>query len=72
LRGIGFVALELAALAVGAFALSNITSRLWGWTGEHNAKAVQKLVYTAVTEKEMLWFDLQMGPAGDMRAAEVA
>jgi ATP-binding cassette, subfamily B (MDR/TAP), member 1 len=39
----------------------NITSFLRGWTREHNAKAVQKLVYTAVTEKEMLWFDLQMG-----------
>ncbi|OBZ76058.1 Multidrug resistance protein 2 [Grifola frondosa] len=39
LRGVGLSAMELVALAVGALALSSITSSLWIWTGERNLVA---------------------------------
>ncbi|CCM02000.1 uncharacterized protein FIBRA_04074 [Fibroporia radiculosa] len=61
LHGVGIAALELVALAVGALALSSITSSLWIWTGERNLMAVRKKVYASVTRKDMVWFDLKMG-----------
>ncbi|KAH8112831.1 P-loop containing nucleoside triphosphate hydrolase protein [Phellopilus nigrolimitatus] len=51
---IGLSAIELVALAVGAIALSSVTSALWISTGERN-------VYEAVSTREMEWFDTKMG-----------
>lgn len=62
---IGVTALELLGLALGALALSSITSCLWIWTGERNLLAVRKRVYNAVTRKELVWFDTQTGKDTD-------
>lgn len=61
LHGVGIAALELIGLAVGALALSSITSCLWIWIGEKNAMGLRKAVYVAVANKDMSWFDMQMG-----------
>ena len=61
LHGVGLAALELIGLAFGSLALGSITSCLWIWTGEINAIALRKAVYTAVTQKDMVWFDMHMG-----------
>ncbi|PFH48426.1 hypothetical protein AMATHDRAFT_65547 [Amanita thiersii Skay4041] len=61
LKGVGLAAIQLVALAVGSLALSSLTSTLWIWIGEINAMAVRKSVYTAVTQKDMSWFDTKMG-----------
>jgi len=42
-------------------ALGSITSCLWIWAGEINAISLRKAVYTAVTQKDMVWFDMHMG-----------
>ncbi|KAH9934166.1 P-loop containing nucleoside triphosphate hydrolase protein [Fomitopsis serialis] len=70
LHGVGLAALELVGLAVGALALSSITSSLWIWTGERNLMAVRKKVYTTVTRKDMLWFDTKMGAEDSVQVAE--
>jgi ATP-binding cassette, subfamily B (MDR/TAP), member 1 len=54
-------AFELVGLACGAFLLSSMTSSLWIWTGERNLLAVRKRVYSAVTRKDMVWFDTETG-----------
>ena len=61
---IGITAIALVGLAVGALALSSITSSLWIWTGEKNLLAVRKRVYTSVTRKDMVWFDTETGTDG--------
>ncbi|TFK31897.1 ABC transporter type 1, transmembrane domain-containing protein, partial [Crucibulum laeve] len=61
LRGVGIAALELLGLAVGSLALGSLTSSLWIWTGEMNVMALRKAVYVAVTKKDMVWFDTNMG-----------
>ena len=61
LRGVGLAALELIGLAFGSLALGSITSCLWIWAGEINAISLRKAVYTAVTQKDMVWFDMHMG-----------
>ncbi|OCH94561.1 P-loop containing nucleoside triphosphate hydrolase protein [Obba rivulosa] len=61
LHSVGITAIELLALAVGALALSSVTSSLWIWAGERNLMAVRKRVYAAVTHKDMVWFDTKMG-----------
>jgi ATP-binding cassette subfamily B (MDR/TAP) protein 1 len=70
LHGVGLAALELVGLAVGSLALSSITSCLWIWAGEHNAMALRKKVYAAVTDKDMVWFDTKMGAEGNVTSAE--
>ncbi|EMD36980.1 hypothetical protein CERSUDRAFT_95248 [Gelatoporia subvermispora B] len=61
LHSVGITAIELLALAVGALALSSVTSSLWIWAGERNLMSVRKRVYAAVTRKDMVWFDTKMG-----------
>ncbi|KAH9927902.1 P-loop containing nucleoside triphosphate hydrolase protein [Epithele typhae] len=70
LHGVGIAALELVGLAVGALALSSLTSSLWIWTGERNLVAVRKRIYTAVTRKDMVWFDMKMGSEDSVQAVE--
>ena len=70
LSGVGLAALELVALAVGALALSSITSSLWIWTGERNLVAVRKRIYSAVTRKDMVWFDTKMGSEESVQSVE--
>ncbi|KAI0752746.1 P-loop containing nucleoside triphosphate hydrolase protein [Daedaleopsis nitida] len=70
LRGVGLAALELVGLAVGALALSSVTSSLWIWTGERNLVAVRKQIYSAVTRKDMVWFDTKMGLEDSVQAIE--
>ncbi len=70
LHGVGLAALELVGLAVGALALSSLTSSLWIWTGERNLVAVRKRIYAAVTRKDMVWFDTKMGSEGSIQAVE--
>ena len=61
LHDVGMTAVELLALAIGALALSSLTSSLWIWTGERNLMAVRKQVYDAVSKKDMVWYDTKMG-----------
>jgi ATP-binding cassette, subfamily B (MDR/TAP), member 1 len=61
LHGVGLAALELIGLAFGSLALGSVTSCLWIWAGEINAISLRKAVYTAVTQKDMVWFDMHMG-----------
>ncbi|KAI0698978.1 P-loop containing nucleoside triphosphate hydrolase protein [Cerioporus squamosus] len=70
LHGVGLAALELVGLAVGALALSSLTSSLWIWTGERNLVAVRKQIYSAVTRKDMVWFDTKMGSEESVQAVE--
>ncbi|KAI0672285.1 P-loop containing nucleoside triphosphate hydrolase protein [Trametes maxima] len=70
LHGVGLAAIELVALAVGALALSSVTSSLWIWTGERNLVAVRKRIYAAVTRKDMVWFDTKMGSEESVQAVE--
>jgi ATP-binding cassette subfamily B (MDR/TAP) protein 1 len=70
LRAVGIAALELLALGVGSMLLSSLTSSLWIWTGERNTMALRKLVYNAVTKKDMVWFDTKMGAEGNVQSAE--
>jgi ATP-binding cassette subfamily B (MDR/TAP) protein 1 len=69
LHNVGIAALQLVGLAGAALALSSITSSLWIWTGEHNVMALRKLVYTAVTSKDMEWFDTNLGADGGLQTA---
>jgi ATP-binding cassette, subfamily B (MDR/TAP), member 1 len=64
LHGIAISVIELVALAAGALVLGSITSGLWIWTGEWHVKTLRKRVYTAVTRKDMVWFDTKMGTEG--------
>jgi len=61
LRGIGQVAIYLAAIAAGAFVLSGALSALWIWFGERTVMRLRRLVYSAVASREMEWFDLGAG-----------
>lgn len=61
LRSVGIAALELIGLAVGSLALSSITSCLWIWIGEMNVMGLRKSVYTAISQKDLSWFDTNMG-----------
>jgi ATP-binding cassette subfamily B (MDR/TAP) protein 1 len=70
LQGVGLAAFELVGLALAALALSSVTSSLWIWTGEHNVMALRKRVYRSVTEKDMIWFDTQMGSEGNVQSAD--
>ncbi|KAK7683557.1 hypothetical protein QCA50_013393 [Cerrena zonata] len=70
LHDVGMTAIELIALAIGALALSSLTSCLWIWTGERNLLAVRKEVYTSVTRKDMIWFDTKMGEENSVQTAE--
>lgn len=70
LHDVGLTAIELVALAVGALALSSVTSSLWIWAGERNLRAVRKVVYDRVTRKDMVWFDTKMGAEDSVQATE--
>ena len=70
LNGVGLAALELVGLAVGALALSSVTSCLWIWTGERNLVAVRKRISAAVTQKDMVWFDTKMGSEESVQSVE--
>ncbi|KAI0356873.1 P-loop containing nucleoside triphosphate hydrolase protein [Trametes cingulata] len=70
LHGVGLAALELVGLAVAALAISSVTSSLWIWTGERNLVAVRKRIYSAVTRKDMVWFDTKMGSEESVQAVE--
>ncbi|KAI1782829.1 P-loop containing nucleoside triphosphate hydrolase protein [Ganoderma leucocontextum] len=70
LNGVGLAAIELVGLAVGALALSSVTSCLWIWTGERNLVAVRKQIYAAVTQKDMVWFDTKMGSDESIQSVE--
>lgn len=70
LHDVGMTAVELIALAIGALALSSLTSCLWIWTGERNLLAVRKEVYANVTHKDMVWFDTKMGEENSVQTAE--
>ena len=59
LRDVGIAALQLIGLAVGALALSSLTSCLWIWLGEANAMALRKAIYVAVSQKDLTWFDMR-------------
>ena len=59
LRDVGIAALQLIGLAVGALALSSLTSCLWIWIGETNAMALRKAIYVAVSQKDLTWFDMR-------------
>ena len=61
LRGIGLVALYLAAIAAGTFLFSGALSALWIWFGERTVMRLRRLVYAAVASREMEWFDLGAG-----------
>ncbi|KAJ3558170.1 hypothetical protein NM688_g1086 [Phlebia brevispora] len=68
LHDIGMTAVELVGLAAGALLLSSITSSLWIWTGERNLLAVRKRVYSAVTRKDLVWFDTKTEDSSDLGA----
>ena len=68
LRGVGISSLTLLALAVAALVLSSITSSLWIATGERNLRALRYRVYHVITNKEMVWFDNNMGSDDSMNA----
>lgn len=70
LHDVGMTAIELLALAVGALALSSLTSSLWIWTGERNLMAVRKQVYDAVSKKDMVWYDTKMGVEDSVKSTE--
>ncbi|THH19333.1 hypothetical protein EW146_g1804 [Bondarzewia mesenterica] len=70
LRGVGLSAIELIGLAVGALALSSLTSSLWIWTGERNTMLLRKKVYQSVTSKDMIWFDTKMGAEDSVQSSE--
>ena len=61
LRGIGLVAVYLAAIAAGTFFFSGALSALWIWFGERTVMRLRRLVYAAVASREMEWFDLGAG-----------
>jgi hypothetical protein len=61
LRGIGVVALYLAAIGAGTFFFSGALSALWIWFGERTVMRLRRLVYGAVASREMEWFDLGAG-----------
>lgn len=61
LRGIGLVTLYLAAIAAGTFFFSGAISALWIWFGERTVMRLRRLVYTAVSSREIEWFDLGAG-----------
>lgn len=58
MHDMGIVALELVGLAGGALALSGVMSSLWLWVGERIVMRVRHRVFTAITSREMEWFDL--------------
>lgn len=70
LRGVGLASLQLVGLGAGALLLSSVTSWLWIWLGERNVMALRKKVYKAVTEKDMVWFDMKMGAEGTVQSEE--
>jgi ATP-binding cassette subfamily B (MDR/TAP) protein 1 len=70
LHQVGISCLELIALAVGSIALGSLTSCLWIWVGEMNAKSVRRAVYQSVIGKDMFWFDLHMGAAEQQPVAD--
>ncbi|TCD65298.1 hypothetical protein EIP91_002823 [Steccherinum ochraceum] len=70
LHDVGMTAVELLALAVGALALSSLTSCLWIWTGERNLMAVRKQVYEAVSKKDMIWYDTKMGSEDSVKSTD--
>ena len=70
LHGVGISALELLALAVGAIALSSVTSALWISTGERNVMRLRSKVYKAVSTRDMEWFDTKMGGEDAVVGAE--
>ncbi|KAH0831339.1 P-loop containing nucleoside triphosphate hydrolase protein [Lanmaoa asiatica] len=61
LHGVGFAALQLVALGLGALVMSSVTSSLWIWTGEWNVIELRRKVYHAVVHQQIEWFDRQMG-----------
>lgn len=70
LHDVGMTAVELLALAIGALALSSLTSCLWIWTGERNLMAVRKQVYDSVSKKDMIWYDTKMGSEDSVKSTE--
>jgi len=56
-QGIGLAALEFCAMGGGALVLSAVMSSLWNWAGEKNAMYLRRLVYDAVSSKDMEWYD---------------
>ncbi|KAF9528280.1 P-loop containing nucleoside triphosphate hydrolase protein [Crepidotus variabilis] len=65
LRNVGIAGLTLIGLAFGSFALSSLTSCLWIWIGETNVLALRRALYVAVTNKNLAWFDTQLGSSDD-------
>ncbi|KAF9045011.1 P-loop containing nucleoside triphosphate hydrolase protein [Panaeolus papilionaceus] len=70
LRGVGLAALQLLGLAVGSIALGSVTSSLWIWTGEVNVRALRRMVFRSMMNKEMSWFDSNMGTSSNEAADE--
>lgn len=70
LHDTGIGSLELVGLAIGSIALGSVTSGLWISTGEHNVMNLRKYVYTAVTSKDLTWFDTKMGTEGESSEME--
>ncbi|KAF7294849.1 hypothetical protein MIND_01022800 [Mycena indigotica] len=70
LHSMAIAAFELIGLAVGSVVLSSVMSSLWIWTGEQNVRAVRRRVYSAVTQKDMVWFDTKLGTEGTVQATD--
>ncbi|TDL27874.1 P-loop containing nucleoside triphosphate hydrolase protein [Rickenella mellea] len=70
MHAVGLAAIELLGLAVGAMALSTITSALWIATGERNVMRLRQKVYDAVTRRDLEWFDTKMGAEESVVAVE--
>ncbi|KAF7305096.1 hypothetical protein MKEN_01224800 [Mycena kentingensis (nom. inval.)] len=69
LHSMAIAAFQLIGLALGSVLLSSVMSSLWIWTGEQNVRAVRRRVYSAVTQKDMIWFDMKMGAEGTVQTA---
>jgi ATP-binding cassette, subfamily B (MDR/TAP), member 1 len=61
LHDVRWIALELLGLGFGIMILSSVTSGLWIQAGERNVLAIRKHVYSAVTRKDLVWFDTETG-----------
>lgn len=58
LKGMGLAAIEFVAMGGGALFLSGVMSALWTWVGEKNVMYLRRLVYDAVSSKDMEWYDI--------------
>lgn len=60
-RSVGIAAIQLVALGAAALALSSATSALWICNGERNLMRLRSVIYDAVMNKSMEWFEVRMG-----------